>query len=276
MSKVSHPAGALRACGDQALAGASGGDDDADRRSGSTQAGRARQDHLPHDAEAVAGAHPVRGCWSVARERCFMTLTAASISMPCPGVSSRCWPVPASGARAGDVCPGSEADYTSPGAATSVVTIELARSWPSSRRGSVACSSATAARKPPRHRSSSPASTTRPTARTGATRSCRCAALSRGDDGSAVGNRLESPFPGIPPRGRSGRSRRRLHQRHASLLSPVRARADPSLVRARLRHHDRTGDPRQRPGPGVLRHPRAGHGDGRGHHPAPRLPGQGP
>ena len=42
-------------------------------------------------------------------------------------------------------------------------------------------------------------------------------------------------------------------------------------VRPRLRHDDRAGDPGQRSGARVLRHPRAGHGDGRLHRPAARA-----
>ena len=50
-------------------------------------------------------------------------------------------------------------------------------------------------------------------------------------------------------------------------------RAAPPPAPAPLRHRDRRADPGQRSGTGVLRDPRAGHGDRRLHRPPTGLPG---
>ncbi len=138
-------------------------------------------------------------------------------------------------------------NYTSPYGTTSKVTIELARKLAAltpgravgvvflqqrlgSRRGGGQ------ARSPlPRSQRPGPPVQGRVTA----------PGVTRIDEGSPVGNRLEPSLPGLPAVGRPGRSRGRFHQRHAPLLPPVRAGADPPVLRPGLRHHDRTGDPGQ-------------------------------
>ena len=95
--------------------------------------------------------------------------------------------------------------------------------------------------------------------------------LSRLDPRRPVGDGLEPGLRRLPSQRRSDGAGGRVHERHAALLLPLRARVDVSGLRPRLRHDDRAGDPGQRSGARVLRHPRAGHGHGRLHRPAARA-----
>ncbi len=70
------------------------------------------------------------------------------------------------------------------------------------------------------------------------------AGVPRLDPRRAVGDRLEPRFRRLPSQRRPRRACRRVHERHAALLLPLRARTGVSGLRARLRHDDRAGDPR--------------------------------